>query len=270
MISVFESLAIQAGNIALEVRASAHHATISKEDDSPQTRADRLANDLIVEGLTKNFPDIPIISEESPVVDFETRRHWKRFFLVDPLDGTKEYIRGGSDFTVNIALMELGVPVAGVVGVPAQGKLYSASGTMGAVLKVLETGAITRLQASLTDPDAPLKVLESSSHRTAELDSFLEPYTIESRTRIGSSLKFAILAEGKAHLYIRTTPCKEWDTAAGFAIYREALKATRSDLSAASSLLKYNTPSLIHGPFALGLKRFKPSPTHTLLFPQAL
>ena len=188
-----------------------------KGDGSPLTQADLVAHHVIMKILSDNFPDIPIISEEGEIVALDS----KRFFLIDPLDGTKEFISRNGDFTVNIALIENRKPIAGVIYTPAHQKLYWAEMDSGAG----ETGGFCRekngerktLQTARADKNA-IRAVVSRSHKDAKTADFLTHYQIGQELSVGSSLKLCLLAEGKADLYPRFGRTMEWDIAAGHAI----------------------------------------------------
>lgn len=193
-----------------------------KEDKSPLTEADRLSNDIIVEGLTALYPDIPIISEESKQMDYKQRADYHHFFLVDPLDGTKEFIKRNGEFTINIAFIENHNPSAGYVFVPVTGDAYFAERYHGAY-KIDVNNQTTEIKsAPFYLMDAGLKVVASRSHSDAKtmriISSLNQPELVSS----GSSLKFIMIAEGLAHFYPRLAPTMEWDTAAAQCILEEA------------------------------------------------
>ncbi len=195
-----------------------------KADDSPLTQADRAAHHLIVDRLRAAFPDVPVLSEESDPADIAERRSWSRFWLVDPLDGTKEFIKKTGQFTVNIALIEDGEAVEGVVYVPAQRVTYFARRGDGAFRQDGEAEA----EAIAVRSAAPerLTVVASRDHAGPEVAAILENMAeagveVESAS-MGSSLKFCLVAEGAADLYPRTVPTMEWDTAAAQCIVETA------------------------------------------------
>lgn len=190
-----------------------------KADHSPLTQADLRADAVIRDGLSHLFPDIPVVSEESlpatPPAAGET------FFLVDPLDGTKEFVARTGEFTVNIALIRLGVPVAGVVFAPALGELYCAAEGAGAFRR--EAGRLHPIQASPYDPAHALRIVGSRSHGGARLAAWLDTLPMEhSFQPAGSALKFCRIAEGAAHLYPRLGPTCLWDTAAAQCVLEQA------------------------------------------------
>ena len=184
-----------------------------KSDDSPVTAADIAAHKVIVQGLNALTPDVPVLSEEDPP-GWDVRQHWQRYWLVDPLDGTKEFIKRNGEFTVNIALIENGKPVLGVVYAPAIGVMYSAA--EGKAWK--EEGGNT-VQIHVRDARPPLVVISRSHAKSdEELKEYLKQMGEHQTTAIGSSLKFCLVAEGKAQLYPRFGPTNIWDTGAGHAV----------------------------------------------------
>lgn len=182
-----------------------------KLDDSPVTAADIAAHTIILKGLQTLTPEIPVLSEEDPQT-WETRQHWQRYWLVDPLDGTKEFLKRNGEFTVNIALIEKGKAVLGVVYAPVLNVMYSAA--EGKAWKE-ENGV--RNQIHVRDARPPLVVI-SRSHGDDELKEYLHQLGEHQTTSIGSSLKFCLVAEGQAQLYPRFGPTNIWDTAAGHAV----------------------------------------------------
>lgn len=188
----------------------------AKADNSPLTIADKRAHDAIVRHL--NPTDLPILSEEGKSIPYEERKSWKLFWMVDPLDGTKEFIKRNGEFTVNIALIESGKPVLGVVAVPVTGEVYYAAHNEGAWKKVGEN--ITALkQRTPTDLTAPaLRVVASRSHLNEQTENFINQLTNPSLVSAGSSLKFMLLATDQADVYPRFAPTMEWDTAAAHAV----------------------------------------------------
>ncbi|MCK8565573.1 3'(2'),5'-bisphosphate nucleotidase CysQ [Yersinia ruckeri] len=182
-----------------------------KKDDSPVTAADLAAHHIIKAGLEALTPEIPLLSEEDPPA-WEIRQHWQRYWLVDPLDGTKEFLNRNGEFTVNIALIEQGMPVLGVVYTPVTDVMYCAEN--GQAWK--EEGG-RRMQIQVRDAPLPLAVV-SRSHSDAELRDYLAQLGEHQTVSVGSSLKFCLVAEGKAQLYPRFGPTNVWDTAAGHAV----------------------------------------------------
>jgi len=239
---------IQASIFAGKAILNVYHSDFTvhnKDDDSPLTLADQQSHEIIFSYLEKYR--IPILSEEGKEIGFESRKTWQRFWLVDPLDGTKEFIKRNDEFTVNIALIEDGLPVLGVIFVPALNVLFFASKVVGAykttdpklndwaesdpedasvdrrLNKLL--GNSIKLNASISH-NTPFTIVGSRSHAGAELQSFVEKMQQEhgkiAFISAGSSLKFCMVAEGKADLYPRLGPTHEWDTAAGQAIVEVA------------------------------------------------
>jgi len=196
-----------------------------KADNSPLTLADKAANDIIIQGLTKHYPSIPYISEEVKQTDYLERKNWDWCWLIDPLDGTKEFVKKNGEFTVNIALIHKGKPVAGVVYVPATDTLYYAKKGTGSykqvASKVPKRIFCTPLQANKT-----VIIFASRSHRNEATNNFIEQVKVNypkvQVTSCGSSLKLCLIAEGKVHLYPRYAPTMEWDTAAAHAVVNEA------------------------------------------------
>lgn len=196
-------------------------AVITKADDSPLTQADLASDRVISAGLNALDLGWPILSEESAAIAFENRRDWQSFWLVDPLDGTKEFIKRNGEFTVNIALIEDGKPVLGVVYAPALDVCYYAARGEGAFVQ-RGTAAAQKIAAQLPADGEAVKVVASRSHadeRTSMLLAKLDDYECIS---MGSSLKLCLVAEGAAHLYPRLGPTMEWDTAAAHAVVSEA------------------------------------------------
>jgi 3'(2'), 5'-bisphosphate nucleotidase len=199
-----------------------------KSDGSPVSAADREAEDILCRALADAAPEIPVIGEEA-VSAGKIPKFERCAFLVDALDGTKEFLAGGDDFTVNIGLVQDGAPVFGIVLAPASGRVFATAGRARAVAGWIEpallgTGAQPVLSAITTAaPDSRgVRVLSSRSHRSAETDQFLEWFTIRDDVRMGSSVKFGIIAAGEADLYPRFGPTSAWDIAAGHAVLAAA------------------------------------------------
>lgn len=205
-------LAVDAGSAIMAIYTAQTPLKVEhKSDDSPVTAADIAAHQLITAALTRITPDIPQISEEAPP-SWHERQGWQRYWLIDPLDGTKEFINRNGDFTVNIALIENGVPVMGVVYAPAKGLLYYADGHQA----WKEEGGNPQ-EIHVKDMIPPVIVI-SRSHQDDELRDYLVQMGNHETVAIGSSLKFCLVAEGKAQLYPRFGPTNIWDTAAGHAV----------------------------------------------------
>lgn len=243
-----KGIAVRAGEAALEIYRDQDVWVKEKSDGSPLTQADMASERVIAAELRPLDPSIPYLSEESVPPSTATRRQWHRFWLVDPLDGTKEFIKRTNEFTINIALIEDGEPVLGVIVAPAVGAVYYASKYLGA-WKEQDGAQPQRLRSRLADAGQPIRIVESVSHPSPELEKFLENFEVADRLKIGSSLKFCLLAEGAADLYPRLGPTMEWDVAAGDCIYRySAANGTPHP-----SPLTYNKESLRNDRFVLGL-----------------
>jgi 3'(2'), 5'-bisphosphate nucleotidase len=188
-----------------------------KEDDSPVTGADLAANALIVEALSTLTPDIPIIAEEGGTHPSDQPIDASRFWLVDPLDGTKSFIQRTGEFTVNIGLIENGIPVLGAIYVPVQDVLYLGDVARGAWRQGAGESDYTPIHVREV-PVEGMDVVTSTSHGSPMTDALLTQMTVRSRVKAASSLKFCVVAEGRADLYPRLGPTMEWDTAAGHAI----------------------------------------------------
>jgi 3'(2'), 5'-bisphosphate nucleotidase len=215
-----------------------------KEDDSPLTLADLDSQRVILEALTALTPDIPILSEESAQAPWDERRQWRELWVVDPLDGTREFVKRNGEFTFNIALVVEHEPVLGVVSAPARGLLYWGAAGLGAFSR--HRGAAER-PIRVSPPQDPLRVVGSRSHVSPDTAAYLARLRPHVMTGIGSSLKFCLVAEGKADLYPRFGPTSEWDTAAGQALLEAAGgQVTRLD----GHRLRYNCrSSVLNGDF---------------------
>ena len=240
-----------------QLAVAAGHATLQhyhpgvpverKSDQSPVTAADRASHAIIVEGLHHWDPTVPILSEEGALPDAHERAGWDRFWLVDPLDGTKEFIQHNGEFTINIALIEAGEPVLGVVYAPALDLLYYAGKGLGS-WKREGRKAPERITSRPPGPAQALRVAESRSHPSTELEEFLRQLPVAERVPVGSSLKFCWVAEGRVDIYPRLGPTMEWDVAAGDCIFRNSGvgRPRRSELV-------YNQPELRNQGFVVGL-----------------
>ena len=213
------ALAEDAGRAILEVYSTDFDVQ-AKDDASPLTQADLASHRWIDAGLRALTPDIPIISEESGLPDFEERRAWRRYWIVDPLDGTKEFVNRNDEFTVNIALIEDGKPVLGVVHVPVLDKTYVGCEGLGAQRREGDADPVP-IEIAATSGQ-PVRIVGSRSHRGKSLDAFLERVGEYDMIPMGSSLKFCVVAEGGADLYPRLGPTSEWDTAAAQAVVEQA------------------------------------------------
>lgn len=237
-------LARNAGQEVLKVYAQ-DFAIAYKEDNSPLTAADRASNEVIVDGLSRIFPGIPIISEELRQTDWAQRKNWRQCWLVDPLDGTKEFIKKNGEFTVNIALIENSAPIFGVVYAPVPDVLYYGVKEGGSFRidkrgKEILKGGENYLNKKM------VRVVGSRSHMNDQTLAFISDLQKEGRTiefySVGSSLKICMVAEGAADVYPRFGPTMEWDTAAADAIARFAGRSVL-DISTKQPL-NYNKPDL--------------------------
>ena len=219
-----------------------------KHDRSPLTEADRSAHRVIADALRAWDSTVHVVSEEGDIPPYEERARWERFWLVDPLDGTKEFLHQNDEFTVNVALVVGDAPVLGVVYAPALDLLYSAGSGLGAWKEQRGTGAV-RVHSGPRPAGAALVVAESRSHPSAELEAYLKTIRVDRRIQVGSSLKFCYVAEGKADIYPRLGTTMEWDTAAGDCVYRHSGREGER-----FSSLRYNTPSLRNDHFVVGIE----------------
>jgi 3'(2'), 5'-bisphosphate nucleotidase len=219
IVPIIRDTALKAGQEILHVYDSGDFGVDTKSDDSPVTRADRAADDIIYASLKASFPNIAIVTEEQAETHNVTA---KTFFIVDPLDGTKEFIKRRGEFTVNIALVENGVPTLGVVYAPAIGRLFYTDENGQTVEelgyhRVGQIGETIKLSVSEADNSA-LTIVASKSHRDQATDNYISKYQIKDMTGAGSSLKFCLVASGEADFYPRLGRTMEWDTAAGHAV----------------------------------------------------
>lgn len=220
---VMRRLALEAGDLIMRVYAAPDFDVRAKSDASPVTEADLAADAHISEGLAEAFPGLAQVTEEQAASHAETA---DTFLIVDPLDGTKEFIQRRGDFTVNIAYVEKGVPTRGVVYAPAVGRLFYTDATGRSVEETgafdkREPGLLTPLSVSVPDNRA-LMVVASKSHRDQATDDYISRYAVRDMKSAGSSLKFCLVAKGEADLYPRLGRTMEWDTAAGDAVLRGA------------------------------------------------
>lgn len=238
-------LAHAAGRKILDVYDS-EFAVQEKDDKSPLTEADMASHHAIVAGLGALTPDIPILSEESADLPFAERSAWQRYWLVDPLDGTREFIKRNGEFTVNIALIEDGAAVLGVVHVPVTGVSYLGCRGKGAFKREQDGSEVAISVRALGE--GPVMVVGSRSHRGDSLNRFLENLGDHDMVGMGSSLKLCLVAEGAADIYPRLGPTSEWDTAAAQAVVEQAGGiVTDTEMQP----LKYNTKDSLLNPFFL-------------------
>lgn len=218
MLSALATLAGEAGEAIMQVYRRDFEVE-HKADDSPLTAADLASNRIIMAGLQELTPELPRLSEEGRDISFSERKAWRRYWLIDPLDGTREFVKKNGEFTVNIALVENGAPVLGVVYAPDKGQTYMGEVGVGA-WKQADGGRPEPI--STRAAQARPRILVSKSHRTAEVDRLLERVGDYEPVSVGSSLKFCLVAEGAADFYPRLGPTSEWDTAAGHAVVQAA------------------------------------------------
>lgn len=216
------ALVERAGRAVMEVYGRADFGTSLKENDSPLTQADLAANRILEGGLRSLTPDIPILSEESSQAPWEVRRQWPSLWLIDPLDGTREFIKRNDEFTINLALIRDGEPVLGIVQAPALQLMYWCGEGTGAFLREGTMPPRSIRVAEAPAPGQPIRVVVSRSHPSPRLTGFLESLGPCERLPMGSSLKICRVAEGVAHLYPRLGPTMEWDTAAAHAVLSAA------------------------------------------------
>ena len=245
-INIINRIAIEAGNKILEVYNSDDFNVEIKGDDSPLTRADKLANEVIVKGLKENYPSIPIITEEEKALPYETRKQWSTCFLVDPLDGTKEFIKRNGEFTVNIALIENHKVTEGVIYVPVLEELYYTENGK-AYLSVKGAQATEIGVNNFKMSDNGLRLVCSRSHMSDEVKAYVEKFEQPETVSMGSSLKFMLIANNKADIYPRLAPTMEWDTGAAQAIL-EAAGGTVIDQGTGEPM-KYNRENLLNNHF---------------------
>lgn len=239
------ALAAEASERILEIYATAFDVT-AKDDSSPLTAADLASHRTIVAGLHTLTPEIPVLSEESAVLPFAERQSWRRYWLIDPLDGTKEFVKRNGEFTVNIALIDNHEPVLGVVRVPVTGLCYFATRGYGAFRE--EPGqALRPMTVKPLQPGEPVRVVGSKSHGGSGLQKFVAALGPHQLVTIGSSLKLCQVAEGAADVYPRLGLTSEWDTAAAQAIVEVAGGQVVS--SETGLPLRYNTRDSLLNPY---------------------
>ncbi|MGA9854601.1 MAG: 3'(2'),5'-bisphosphate nucleotidase CysQ [Gammaproteobacteria bacterium] len=236
-------IAAHASERILKIYATTDFQVDIKDDRSPVTTADRAAHEAILQSLQRLTPDLPVLSEESHHIPFSERRRWDSYWLVDPLDGTKEFISKNGDFTINIALIQKHAPVVGLVHIPVENLSYY--GVVGAGAYRRETGGAP--QAIRVRPQAgeTVRVVASRSHRGPLLDGYLAKLGAHETLSRGSALKFCLVAEGAADVYPRLGPTSEWDTAAGHAVL---LAAGGHVMAVDGSPLRYNTKESLLNP----------------------
>jgi len=249
-----EEIALEAGKTIIEIYDK-DFSIEYKDDKSPLTEADLKSNEIIVSALevlnskfkiqNSKFKNIPIMSEEGKMIEYNERKDWEYYWCIDPIDGTKEFIKKNGEFTVNIALIHKDTPVLGVVYAPALGDMYKAKKGDGA----FKNGQKLPLEVNET-PEKSLKVVASKSHLSEETQAFIDNLAKDTKSieqvSKGSSLKLVMVAEGSADIYPRLAPTMEWDTAAADAIVREAGKMTYQFDNEAVNPLIYNKENLLN------------------------
>jgi 3'(2'), 5'-bisphosphate nucleotidase len=244
----------QQGEQTAGAQAAAYTSHVHKADRTPLTEADLASHRIIVDGLNALTPDIPVLSEESPASDIESRRSWRRFWMVDPLDGTREFLDRNDEFTINIALVDSGRPVVGLLYQPVKG--LACLGVVGEGAWALSHHGADWLGDSLHAralPDESLVVLASRRHRNEKLATtlaYLERSHVLQRRNSGSALKFCDLAAGDGDCYPRFSPCSEWDVAAGDALLTAAGGAV---LGIDGRRLRYNERATLLSPHFLAV-----------------
>lgn len=243
-----------ASKIVMEVYNSADFNTQLKSDNSPLTRADLLASNYICENLNNYYPNVPIICEETKNDEYEKRKCYEYYWLIDPIDGTKEFIKRNGEFTVNIALCYKNQPIAGFVSIPTEKKIYYGIKNRGSFLTT--GGTTTKIQTSKkdhTDKSQHFTIIASRSHSNQETIDFINQYPNHTLKSVGSSIKLLWVAEGKADLYPRIAPTMEWDTAAAQIIVEEA-GGEVIQYNTEKSVV-YNKPNLLNPYFVVRPKK---------------
>jgi len=238
-------IAKQAGDAIMEVYHSTDLGTEYKDDKSPLTKADKASHEVIFKLLSEKYNDIPILSEEGNQPDYQTRKTWSKYWIIDPLDGTKEFIKRNGEFTVNIALIENKRPVLGVIYVPVQEITYV--GSPEGAFKQEKNGEFQPISVVKAKRNSAVAV-RSKSHPSPEEEVVLNQYSIQEFMAVGSSLKFCMVAEGKADIYYRHGPTMEWDTAAGQAIATSAGAKVFQGQTTENEFV-YNKENLLNGSF---------------------
>jgi 3'(2'), 5'-bisphosphate nucleotidase len=250
-IDVINQIAIDAGKIIMEIYNKDFDVEY-KEDESPLTQADLQSNEFICNSLQILYPNCPVMSEENKQTPFEIRKHWEYYWCIDPIDGTKEFIKKNDEFTVNIALIYKNTPVLGVVYAPALGELYFAKKGLGAFFQEVKSNNCIKdsLKKLPYIQKNNYTVVASKSHLSQETQEFIQKLSLEKPSLTthskGSSLKLCMVATGEADVYPRLAPTMEWDTAAADAIVREAGKMTYQHDEKIQTPLVYNKKELLN------------------------
>lgn len=223
-----------------------------KEDDSPLTLADKTSNEIICQSLKKLTPDIPILSEENSDIPYNERIKWRKYWLVDPLDGTKEFIKKNDEFTTNIALICKNRPVFGIIHIPAKNETFWGQEDKGSYSLAGDNKNEIKKTKVTENKDGPLRIVTSKSHPSIQLKELLRKLDNYELINVGSSIKFCLVASGKADCYPRLGPTCEWDIAAGDAILKFA---GGSILNLDGTDVDYNKKSLLNSHFIAAGKR---------------
>ena len=245
-------LAVEAGHRIMEIYDTDFDVE-HKSDDTPLTAADMAAHNTIVDGLSKLTPEIPVLSEESASIPFSERSQWQRYWLVDPLDGTREFVKRNGEFTVNIALIDNHESILGVIYTPVTGVTYYAARGFGAFKKTMgdanenNHAAATPIRSRCKTPESTI-IAGSRSHRGDSLEAFLKRLGDYEIISMGSSLKSCLVAEGCADIYPRLGPTSEWDTAAAQCVVEEAGGCI---IKTNGETLRYNTKDSLLNPHFL-------------------
>ncbi|WP_345293181.1 3'(2'),5'-bisphosphate nucleotidase CysQ [Kangiella marina] len=242
-VSKINDIAIDAGRKVMSIYERDFDIQ-EKSDNSPLTEADLASHHCIVESLSTITPNIPILSEESADIDWAERSQWHDYWLIDPLDGTKEFIKKNGEFTINIALISGGEPIFGVVYAPVLDELYFGGESIGA----WKRAATSTTSISVSESTAtPVTVVGSRSHQSEDMKTYLERFDDYELVPMGSSLKICLVAEGKADIYPRLGPTSEWDTAAAHAVLKAA--GGRCILYDTERELTYNSKESLLNPY---------------------
>ena len=254
MIEEIITIALKAAQAVLDAYQSGFQV-YEKKDKSPVTSADLISHKIILEDINSKFPQIPVLSEESDAIPFEKRKDWKKFFLVDPLDGTKGFIQKTGEFTINIALIEKGIPTLGIMAIPTTDSIYFARSGQKAYKRL---GTKDYLLPCFARKDNTLRIVKSKSRPNKQINNLINNLKLKYQklqiTQMGSSLKLCQIAEGRADIYPQYGPTHEWDTAAGHAL----LLATGGDIKKINSTdsLIYNKRCTLNSPFIAQGRRF--------------
>jgi len=238
-------IAINAGNAIMDIYKKETFNQQLKSDNSPLTEADIASNNIIIGGLKQLTPNIPILSEESAEISWKERKQWDRYWLIDPLDGTKEFLKKNGEFTVNIALIYKHEPILGVVHAPVLNETWV--GEKGKISKKIEKGIARTIRVKQHKPGEVYKVVGSRSHAGDSLNEFLKELEKYELVSMGSSIKLCLVAEGKAHIYPRFGLTSEWDTAAAHAVVNSAGGEVINNET--KMPLKYNTKDSLLNPY---------------------